>query len=57
MTTMLRVGSLSGQRHGAQKDSDMGHGHFLNSTGDKGNLKRERHGTLLHTIVKITFKL
>ena len=24
----------------------MGHWHFLNSTGDKGNIKRQRHATL-----------
>ena len=24
----------------------MGHGHFLNSTGDKGGIKRQRHVTL-----------
>ena len=30
---------------GLKKD-DIGHGHFFNSTGDKGNFKRQRHETL-----------
>ena len=32
--------------YGAQKDSDMGCGHFLNSTGDKRNFRQQRHATL-----------
>ena len=34
-----------GQRHGTQKDSDMGHGYFLNLTRDKGNCSQQRQAT------------
>ena len=37
---------LSDSDMGPKKDSDMGHGHFLNSTGNKGNIKRQRLATL-----------
>ena len=29
------------------KNSDIGHGHLLNLTGDKGNIKQKRHARLV----------
>ena len=37
---------LSDSDMGLKKDGDMGHGQFLNSTGNKGDFKRQRHVTL-----------
>ena len=39
------------QRHWLRKYIDMGHWHFLNSTGGRGSIKRQRHTTL--TFLKI----
>ena len=38
--------TLSDSDMDSKKYSDMGHCHFLNSAGDKGNIKRQRHVTL-----------
>ena len=35
------------QRHWLKYWSDMGYWHFLNSTGDSGNIKQQRHETLV----------
>ena len=34
----------------------MGHGHFLNSTGDKGSIKRQRYATLAFLKIDIRHK-
>ena len=38
-------------------NSDMGHWHFLYSTGDRGNIKRQRHATLAFLKIYIQHRL